>query len=69
MLEKYKKYHWYSFAFRNESHIKSVSMAQDNNFVTSKNIINAKMECEAASNSIMISCCYLGHMTVKTYND
>lgn len=57
------KYHYYSFAFTQRDCQASVYIGYDDKVVTMARIEAAKKSAGLVGTSVLLSCCYLGHMT------
>lgn len=57
------KFHYYSFAFAQGNCQASVYVGYDDMAVTLARIQGAKKSADLVGTSVLLSCCYLGHMT------
>ena len=57
------KFHYYSFAFATDHTRASVYIGYSDQVITMSRIAEAKKAASVSCNSVLLSCCYLGHMT------
>jgi hypothetical protein len=68
-MKGHEKKHYYSFSFieNNAGEIKyaSIYIGYPEKFVSIPQIADAKKSAKVTQDTVMVSCCYLGHMTNK----
>lgn len=61
-------FHFYSLAFKDGSSTASVFVGCGDGVVTMPLILEAKQSVGMREGAVMLSCCYLGHMTDRKFN-